>query len=135
MHIFPTCVSLCKRLKIKHIIMISKIILEYSVMLSDVNSFCGEVVLDSFNEIFRDEYNILDQMYKSKCMFRLFSMLKLFKTTSHQNLFPSDCITLYQRVSMQNLSVYGNAVLDCWTMTFRDENDIIYTKLYGKYLC
>ena len=38
----------------------------YSVMQSDGNSFCGDVVLDSFNKASRDENNILDQMYKSK---------------------------------------------------------------------
>ena len=38
----------------------------YSVMQSDGNSFCGDVVSDSFNNTFRDEYNILDQIYKSK---------------------------------------------------------------------
>ena len=31
-------------------------------MQSGGNSLCGDVVLDSFNEIFRDEDNILDQM-------------------------------------------------------------------------
>ena len=35
-------------------------------MQSDGNSFCGDVVLDGFNEIFRDEDNILDSIYKSK---------------------------------------------------------------------
>ena len=40
----------------------------YSVMQSDANSFCGNVVLDSFNEILRDEGNILDQIYKIKCV-------------------------------------------------------------------
>ena len=33
----------------------------YSVIQSDGNSFCGDVVLDSFNKGFRDEDNILDQ--------------------------------------------------------------------------
>ena len=38
---------------------------EYNVMQSDRNSLY--VVLDSFNEIFRDEDNIVDQIYKRKC--------------------------------------------------------------------
>ena len=38
----------------------------YSVMQSDGNSFGGDVVLDSFNKTFRDEDNILDQIYKSE---------------------------------------------------------------------
>ena len=33
----------------------------YSVMQSDVNSFCGDVVSEKYE--FRDEDNILDQMY------------------------------------------------------------------------
>ena len=36
-----------------------------SVMQSDWNRFCGDVVLDSFNETW-DEDNILDQIYKSQ---------------------------------------------------------------------
>ena len=32
-------------------------------MQSDGNSFCGDVVLDSFNKESRDEDNILDQIY------------------------------------------------------------------------
>ena len=37
----------------------------YSVMQSDGNSFCGDVVSDSFNKQSRDENNILDQIYES----------------------------------------------------------------------
>ena len=36
----------------------------YSVMQSDGNSFCGHVVLNSFNKACRVEDNILDQIYK-----------------------------------------------------------------------
>ena len=35
----------------------------YSVMQSDGNSFCGNVVLDSFNKAYRNEDSILDQIY------------------------------------------------------------------------
>ena len=35
-------------------------------MHSDGNSFCGDVVLNSFNKAFRVEDNILDQVYESK---------------------------------------------------------------------
>ena len=38
----------------------------YSVMLSDGNSIYGDVVLDSFNKIARDEDSILNQKYKNK---------------------------------------------------------------------
>ena len=35
----------------------------YSVTQSYANSFCGDVVLDTFNNVSRDEDNILDQIY------------------------------------------------------------------------
>ena len=35
-------------------------------MKSDVNSFCGEVVLDSFNMVYRDEDSILYQICEEK---------------------------------------------------------------------
>ena len=35
-------------------------------MQSDKNSFCGDVVMDSFNKASRDKENILDQIYKCK---------------------------------------------------------------------
>ena len=35
----------------------------YSVMQSDGNSFCGDVVLDSFNMEYSDEDSILDKKY------------------------------------------------------------------------
>ena len=45
-------------------------------MKSDGNSFCGDVVLDSFNKASRDEDNTLDQEYKSKYV-RIFIMMIL----------------------------------------------------------
>ena len=41
-------------------------------MQSDGNSFCGDVVLDSFNKASRDEDQILDQIYH----FKIFKSLK-----------------------------------------------------------
>ena len=38
----------------------------YSVMQSDGNSYCGDVVLDSFNKVYWDEDTILEQIYKRK---------------------------------------------------------------------
>ena len=38
----------------------------YSVMQSDGNSISGDVVLDSFNRAYLDEFNILDQIYNNK---------------------------------------------------------------------
>ena len=37
------------------------ILLAYSVMQSDRNSFCRDLVLDSFNKSYRDKDSILDQ--------------------------------------------------------------------------
>ena len=49
-------------------------LLYYSVMQSDGNSYCGNVVLNSFNKESRNEDNILDQIYKSK-YFRIIFMM------------------------------------------------------------
>ena len=38
----------------------------YSVMQSDGNSFCGDVISDSFNKASKDEDNILEQIYKKQ---------------------------------------------------------------------
>ena len=38
----------------------------YSVTQSFANSFSGHVVLDTFNNVSRDEDNILDQIYKKQ---------------------------------------------------------------------
>ena len=37
-----------------------------SVMQSEWNRFCGDVVLDSFYKASRNEDNIIDQLYKNK---------------------------------------------------------------------
>ena len=46
-------------------------------MQSDGNSFCGDVVLNSFNKVYRDEDNILDQVYKWKYVRMIFIMMIL----------------------------------------------------------
>ena len=46
-------------------------------MQSDGNSFWGDVVLESFNKAYRDEYNIFDQMIKSKYV--LIHIMKLYE--------------------------------------------------------
>ena len=48
----------------------------YNVMQSDENSFCGDVVLNSFIKAYRDEHNILDQVYESKYV-RIYIMMIL----------------------------------------------------------
>ena len=39
---------------------------KYSVMQSDGNSFCGDVVLDSFNMKYSDEDSILNKKYEKQ---------------------------------------------------------------------
>ena len=46
-------------------------------MQSDGNSFCEDVVLNSFNKEAREEDNILDKVYKRKYV-RTFIMMILF---------------------------------------------------------
>ena len=48
----------------------------YSVMQSDGNNICGNVVFNSFNKASRDKDNTLDQVYKSKYD-RIFIMMIL----------------------------------------------------------
>ena len=48
----------------------------YSVMLSDGNSFCGDVVSVNFNKTFWDKYHILDQIYESKYV-RIITLMTL----------------------------------------------------------
>ena len=44
-------------------------------MQSDGNSIYGDVVLNSFNRAFWDEYNILAQLYKSKYVRVIFMII------------------------------------------------------------
>ena len=44
----------------------------YSVMQSDGNSFCGDVVWDGFNMSYRDEDSILEQQYENKISWDLY---------------------------------------------------------------
>ena len=46
-----------------------------SVMQSDGNSFCGDVISDSFNKKFWDKKHILDQIYKSKYVWIIIMMI------------------------------------------------------------
>ena len=47
-------------------------------MQSDGNSFCGDVVLDSFNIANKDEDNILDKMFQSKYVWINIMMILIF---------------------------------------------------------
>ena len=58
----------------------------YSVMQSDGNSFCGDVVSDSFNKASGDEDNILDQIYKSKYV-RIIIMMILILYNIYENAY------------------------------------------------
>ena len=57
-------------------------------MQSDGNSFCGDVVLDSFN---RDKDSILDQQYERK-YFRIFIMKILTSRVIEENAVGLICI-------------------------------------------
>ena len=52
---------------------------KYSLMQSDGNSFCGDVVLDSFNKAYRDKDTILDQKYEKRIFFYLYYEDFIFK--------------------------------------------------------
>ena len=41
-------------------------------MQSDGNSFCGDVVLDSFNTVYRDDDSILEQKYEKQISWDLY---------------------------------------------------------------
>ena len=47
-------------------------------MQSDRNSFCGDVVLDSFNMVYRDEDSILYQKYEPLGIF----LIKILKSSN-----------------------------------------------------
>ena len=53
--------------------------ISYIVMQSDRNSISGYVVLDSFNREFWDEYNILDQIYRSKYVRIIYMIIYFFR--------------------------------------------------------
>ena len=46
-------------------------------MQSEMDSFCGDVVLDSFSLVSRNKDNILDQIYKSKWVRIIFMMMSI----------------------------------------------------------
>ena len=52
----------------------------YSVVQSDRNSCCLNLVLDSFNMAFRDEDSIIDQMYANKYFWIFIIKIKNFKS-------------------------------------------------------
>ena len=49
--------------------------IHYSVMQSDRNRFCGDVVSDSFNMAYRDGESILDQIYTKNYVRIIFMMI------------------------------------------------------------
>ena len=59
----------------------------YSVMQSDGNSFCGDVVLDSFNKASRDEDNILDQIYKKQKCLDFYYVNFIFSIKMYENAY------------------------------------------------
>ena len=45
-------------------------------MQSDGNSFCGDVVLGSFNSSYRDEDSILEQRYEKQISWDIFKVIE-----------------------------------------------------------
>ena len=54
---------MCLSLRAHFSRILDELLIMYSVTQSYANSLWGDVVLDTFNNISRDEDNILDQMY------------------------------------------------------------------------
>ena len=65
----------------------------YSVTQSYANSFWGDVVLDTFNNVSRDENNILDQIYNKANMFGLllwgFEILRVIEENGYLKKYSS----------------------------------------------
>ena len=60
---------------------------ENNVMQSDANNFGGDVVLDTFNNVSRDEDNILDQIYiKQICSDFYYEDLKFWKRLKKKHI-------------------------------------------------
>ena len=66
----------------------------YSVVLLDGNSFCGDVVLDSFNEASQNKDNILDQIYISKYVQTVALNPNFMNTSFLRAVFTFMCIFL-----------------------------------------
>ena len=58
----------------------------YSVMQSEGKSYCGDVVLDSFNNVPREEDNILEQIYRNK-IFSYFYDKNFNLKPFHENVY------------------------------------------------
>ena len=69
----------------------------YSVTQSFANSFIGYVVLNTFNNVSRDEDNILDQIYTKANVFGLlFWRFKVLRVTE-ENAYLKKCSSLQER--------------------------------------
>ena len=61
---------------------IHKVVFIYSPTQSLCNSLLGDVVLDSFNKVYRDEDSILDQTYRKQiCLYNI-----SYNTKMHNNI-------------------------------------------------
>ena len=91
----------------------------YSVTQSMCNSLLVDVVLNSFNTIYRDEDSILDQTYQNKYVF-IFTMMNLnlhnilrkyiitlrsTKTQFYEFLVAESCISLYMHFLQSLLKI------------------------------
>ena len=82
----------------------------YGVMQSDGNSFCEDVVLDSFNKASRNEDNILDQVYKSKYawIFIMMILIRKFDKTTAVALKPNYMSSLLLRAVFLLICIFLN---------------------------
>ena len=78
------------------------------------NSFCGDVVSDSFNKKFRDDDNILDQLYKSKYVGMIIEMILILINIIRK------CILTLQRFEFVRLRHAGGlgAFIPWWQARF-----------------
>ena len=60
----------------------ANIVSSYSVIWSDWNSLCGDVIFDSFNWVYRDDDSILDQKYEKQLVSNFVSCYKELKDFS-----------------------------------------------------
>ena len=85
-------------------------------MQSDGNSFCGDVVSDSFHRASQDEDNILEQMYGSKYV-RIFIMKILnFKTDGAKCMYLKEI----QHITTRNSLNWVLVVYCCDNMRILD---------------
>ena len=91
-------------------ILLSYLNMMYSVMQSDGNSFCGDVVLDSFNVEYRNEDSILDQIWKTDILKFCYEDFKIYEWLNECTFKEIEHITTR---NSKNLGFTATVVLVC----------------------